>query len=135
MMGKYTSLQSDIFSIFASAEWKSENIKTYPRNLSPTTSTTEYIRVSIVANSNGINSNSVAGLLIIDIFTPRNIGPNRIFTIADILDGYLVNKNISLGTGHTQTGRISVLDDPKPDTANSSLCRAKYSIPFNFFGV
>jgi hypothetical protein len=134
-MGKYTRLQTDIFSIFASDEWKAENIKTYPRNLTPTSSVTEFIRVSIIASSNGVNSSSVAGLLIIEIFTPRNIGPNRAFMIADILDGYLVNKNISLGSGHTQIGRISVLGDPKPDSENSSLCRTKYSIPFNFFGV
>jgi len=135
MMGKYTRLQSDVFSIFASTAWKAENLKTYPANLMPTAPGDEYLRISILASDQGVNSSSTAGLLIVEIFTPRNIGPNRAFTIADILDGYLVNKNISLGTGRTQTGRVSVLGEPQPDRDNSSLCRTKYSIPFNFFGV
>lgn len=136
-MSKYTSLEADVFSIFASAEWQAEGIKTFPGNFTGSIVGNEYIRVSLVA-SNENNANiprSVAGVLMIDIFIPAGQGPARAAAIADTLDKYLAGKNLKTTSyGNTQFSSSS-LSPRGHDSANPSLFRSVYSIPFNFFGV
>lgn len=128
-MGRRSAVRDDIFSIFASPAWKANSIETVPTN-NVNKDNKEFIRVSIVDSSAPINRNSISGLVLIDIFAPAGVGPKRINTIADLLDGFLVNKTI----GKTQFG-LSHTNDIKPDSANSSLATSRYSITFNYFEV
>lgn len=132
-MGKYTSLESDIYSIFSTPAWQAESIKTFPANY--TGSGDEFVRVSIIASGNSIVNppRSASGQLIIDIFVPAGMGTKRSSYIADRLDVYLAGKTISTNVGTTQLG-ISSLGALIPDGIDASLARVSYSISFNFFG-
>jgi hypothetical protein len=134
-MGKYESIQKDIFSIFASANWIAENINTYPDNVTPKDAGNEYIRVSILPNGEGINLISVSGVLIIDIFTSAGEGPKRSSLIADKLDSYLVGKTLSLTSGSSTQFSNSAFEARGLDKINPSLHRSIYSISFKHFGV
>lgn len=136
-MGKYTSLQSDVFSIFNANAWKAENIPTIPSNFSPPDPLSSYIRVTIVpgTTSKADNLNSVSGQLMIDIFTATGLGPSITHAIADKLDTYLVGKSVSTLVGSTTQLLGSTLSPPMSDSANPSLSRSIYTIPFNYFGI
>lgn len=133
-MGKYIKTQGDVFSIFGSEIWKSENIPTYPPNFIALNKADKYIRVSVIANGPGLNINSTSGVLIIDIFTPAGSGPNESMLIADRLDSYLAGKTITIGQASTQLFASS-LGESKRDLANSNLSMTPYTIPFKHFGV
>jgi hypothetical protein len=136
-MGKFSSLNADIYSVFAQSAWIAENIKTFPENYVGTSVGNEYIRVSIVASSyDKLGSfQSVNGQLIIDIFTPAGEGVSRTNTIADKLDDYLIGKQILVPPdGNTQFGN-STLTFLGNDKANPSLYRASYSLSFNHYGI
>jgi hypothetical protein len=133
-MNKYTSLETDIFSIFASATWVLENIDTYPENFTQRENTSEFIRVGIVTKAPQ-NLNSVSGVLLIDIFIGAGSGPNKAYLIADKLDTYLAGKTIiTTANGNTQLFS-STLAPIGIDAVNKSLQRYQYTIPFNYFGV
>lgn len=136
-MGKYSSLQSDIFSIFGTIGWKTEGVFTMPSNFVASDAGDEYIRVSIVANGdNKANPlNSVSGQLLIDIFTPAGFGPNRTNLIADKLDKYLAGKLIQTTSGGNTQLAGSTLALLGNDSANPSLYRSIYTIVFNYFGI
>ena len=133
-MAKYSNLQNDIFSVFASAEWLAEGIATYPSLLVPDSPGTEFIRVDIIPSSQGVNLTSVGGILIIDIFTQVKSGPKRPTVIADILETFFQGKSFKTGTGVTQF-QGSNFSPIKQDRDNPTLGMSTYSIPFNFFGV
>lgn len=134
-MGRYIESQSDIFSIFNSSMWKAEGIKTYPENFISTSLDTEFLRISIIPNSEGINAKSISGILIIDIFTVAGNGPKRAFTIADKLDDFLVQRSIlTTQVFITQFG-LSTISPKGVDKDRPSLYRVSYTIPFNYFGV
>ena len=133
-MNKYASLEGDIYSIFSSLAWKSENIITIPDNYAVTAA--EYIRVSIVTGGYSIVNipRSCSGQLIIDIFTPAGAGLKRTTEIADRLDTYLAGKSIETSvSGSTQFG-TSTFSPRGNDTANPSLYRSIYSVSFNYYG-
>jgi len=134
-VGKYTDLETDIFSIFASNTWKSEKIKTYPNNFILTGNPKEFIRVTIIPSGKGVNRLSVSGVVIIDIFTLAGEGTRSLSLIADTLDNYLGGKVITLLSGRATQFGISTMTISGFDTDNPSLFRAHYTIPFNFFGV
>lgn len=134
-MGKYESLLTDIFSVFSKPAWKTENIKTYPSNYLATNAGNEFIRVSIIPRSQGINLISSSGVLIIDIFTVTGNGPKRSFVIADTLDEYLVGKTLKTTSSASVQFGSSTLSESKSDAENTALLRTTYTIPFNFFGV
>ena len=136
-MGKYSSLQEDIFSIFKSTGWVSENIKTHPSNFAAPGNGDEYIRVSIVAGKTGGANplKSVSGQLLIDIFTAAGRGPKNANTIADVLDSYLAGACLRTTSGGTTQLSGSTLVSTGNDTANPSLSRSIYSISFNYFGI
>jgi hypothetical protein len=134
-MGKFTDLQTSLFNIFDSQTWKNTGIKTIPSNFTSKTLGSEFIRVNIIPRSTGINTKSISGIMIIDIFTAAGLGPNRSSLIADLLDDFLVGKNIGIRDGvNTQLG-LSSLTIVGSDSSNSALFRAQYTITFNFFGV
>jgi len=134
-MGKYTELETDVFSIFSSNKWKSEKILTYPNNFVITGNSKEFIRVSIIPSGKGINRLSVSGVLIIDIFTSAGEGTRKVSLIADTLDKYLVGKAIVTATNNNTQFGYSSLSMSGFDGDNPALFRSSYSIPFNFFGV
>jgi hypothetical protein len=135
-MGKYQDLLDDVFSVFSDAAWISENIPTYPQNHIPTDPGSEFIRVSIIPSSFiSTSRSSLSGQLIIDIFTVAGDGPARPFSIADILDQYLLNKTINTsGNGATQFIG-STMGNGTLDSDNPSLYRSRYTINFNYIGV
>lgn len=131
-MSKYTSIQSTIFSVFATAEWIAEDINVVPENYQGKSTYTEYIRVNIIYPSGDSiyrNNNFVYGILSIDIFTPTGEGPKRANEIADRLDYYFSAKTISpvqfLSSSLVPFGR---------DKDNASLYRTIYTINYKYFG-
>lgn len=134
-MGKYANLQDDIFSVFSSEAWKAESIKTFPVNFTTVNQGNEFIRVSIVPGGQGLNLNSVSGVLIVDIFTSAGTGPKRSSSIADKLDQYLVGKSLSTVANAVTQFSTSNLDLRSVDRDNPTLFRSIYTIPFHYYGV
>jgi hypothetical protein len=132
-MGKYSDLLTAVFSVFDSTPWKDTNIKTFPSNYVAVNSGNEFLRVSVLPSGLGINPKSTAGLLLIDIFTPAGNGPNRAFALADSLDSFLVGKSVNALTGVVQCA-TSALSGAEKDSDNPTLVRARYTIPFSYFG-
>jgi hypothetical protein len=131
-LGKYATLDSDIFSVFASALWKAEKIAVYPANFVKQDSSTEFVRVSIIPSGNGVNLKSVSGVLIADIFTLAGDGPKKTSSIADRLDAFLCGKTKSANTGKSVQFFSSTLSPSGADKDNRALYRATYTIPFNY---
>lgn len=132
-MGKYLDLFTNIYSVFGTPAWTAENIKTIPANYTGEVNNADYIRVSVIPSSDGINLASISGILIIDIFVRFGLGPGAVSSIADSLDEYLVGKTLT--TENSTQFRNSSLALLGMDLDNNSLFRAKYVIPFNHFGV
>jgi hypothetical protein len=135
-MGKYESINSDVYSIFATDTWKAEKIVTRPSNFVGLDKPTEFIRVSIIPSGTGLNRKSVSGIIIIDIFTQAGGGPKRSAVIADKLDSYLSGKSLSTNVGSIiQFPDSSALDLKGNDKDNPALYRVAYTIPFKYFEV
>ena len=134
-MGTYTALETDVYSIFSSAGWLAENVKTYPSNFLAISPGNEYIKVSIIPSGRGINLKSKSGILIIDIYTPAGGGPRAASLIADKLDSYLVGKTVTTVSRTNTQFEQSSLSHLGTDRDNSSLFRSSYTIPFNYFGA
>jgi hypothetical protein len=134
-MGKYTALQLDVFSVFASQAWQDGMILTVPDNVVQGADGKDYIRVSVLASGKGANRASTSGLVLIDIFTSAGNGPSAAAAIADKLDDFLANKQLATSSsGVTQFGSSSFAPEGA-DPANATLFRSTFTIPFNYFGV
>ncbi len=133
-MGKYASIESDIFSVFAHQDWKNVAIKTYPANFVVVNPGTEYIRVNILIGGQGVNLMSASGQMIIDVFTPAGNGTRRSLLIADSLDDFFCGKSLSTNNGGVTQFFGSTVTHRGLDTDNKSLFRTSYSIPFNYYG-
>jgi len=133
---KYADLYKNIYSLFGSAEWILESVKTYPSNFTGVSTAASYIRVAIVAS--GANEvrplKSVSGQLVISIFIPSGQGPNAGIAIADKLDGYLSGKSLVSGGSVTQFSSSTLIELGR-DRDNASLHVLKYSIDFSHYGV
>jgi len=129
-MGKYVLTESEIFTLFDSAEWKAEAIPTFPANFDQESGGKEWIRMSIVPNGDSLNMLSISGVLMIELFIATGRGPRPISVIADTLDSYLQQRTF----GTTQFFK-SALGPVERDRDNPILARAIYSIPFSHFGV
>ena len=135
-MGKFSDVSSLVNSVFGSAEWQNEGIVTHPSNFTGDVKGNEYIRVSVLTASNKLeytNLNSMAGQIVIDIFTRSGEGPLRPSQIADLLDKYLVGKIFSSQQGTLQIS-ASLKDQGKPDTANPALFKTLYVVNLTYFG-
>ncbi len=130
----YHKLETDIFSIFKSNEWKAESLEIVPANFAAKGSK-EYIRVNIIPSGIGINKESISGILLIDIFIAAGNGSKRTFEIADKLDLYLAYKSLSSEAGIVTQFLGSSLSPSGLDKDNKLLYRSLYTIPFNYFGV
>lgn len=133
-MGKYSNIDSNVYSIFGLTSWIAEKIKTYPANFVAIDRPSEFIKVSIIPSGPGINLNSVSGVIIIDIYVPAGKGPQRASLIADKLDTYLSGQTLYPTNACIQllTSSVSVNGVDKEDP---SLYRTTYTIPFNYFEV
>ena len=135
-MGKYSNLDSNIYSIFSTVSWKAEKINTLPSNFIGISGSSEFIRVSIIPSGTGLNRKSVSGILIIDIFTKAGDGPKRSSFIADKLDSYLSGKVLGVTSGFAiQFPESSSLEHRGNDVDNPTLYRVVYTIPFKYFEV
>jgi hypothetical protein len=131
-MGRFSKLQDSIFSVFGSAAWKAKNIATFPSSYI-NVDNIEYIRVSIVPSGNPLNRQSVAGVMLVDIFSSAGKGPKAFNRLADQLDEFLLDKSVMVLNDCVQFGK-GYLGEILPDS-NRSFSRVRYSIPFNYFGV
>jgi len=129
-MGKFTDVEAGVYGVFGTAEWQAEDILTVPSNFTSLTSDAEFIRVAVIPSSEGVNRNSVNGILIIDIFTAAGQGTSRASAIADKLDDFLSGETL----GGTQCFD-STLVHKAFDADNKALFRSSYTINFKFFGV
>jgi hypothetical protein len=136
-MNKYSSLESDVYSVFDSNAWKLELIKTVPNNVIQTGAGNEFVRVSIIAGKQQDANilHSVSGLLIAEIFIEGGKGGARANTIADTLDKHLAGKNISATSNGRTQFTTSNLIPIGIDPVNAGLYRYKYTLPFNYFGA
>jgi hypothetical protein len=125
-MSRYLSVEKGVYAVFGAPAWAAEKIPTYPSNFAAKAN--EYIRVSIIPGSSGVNRNSIAGVVIIDIFIAANNGAHRAFEIADKLDSHFCNK-----TFDNVQFKTSTLGEGKEDKVNPLLFRMGYTIPFNYF--
>jgi hypothetical protein len=135
-MGKFSDVSSLVNSIFGSVEWQNESIVTHPSNFTGDVKGNEYIRVSVLTASNKLgytNLNSMAGQIVIDIFTRSGEGPRRSSQIADLLDKYLVGKIFSSQIGTLQIGP-SLTSQGNVDSANPALFRTLYTVNLNYYG-
>jgi hypothetical protein len=133
-MGKFESLTKAVLSIFETAEWKIEGLKTYPSNFVTVSSGNTFLRVDVIPGGAGINLKSTSGQVMIDIFTPAGSGPLTALRIADKLDAYLVGKSKIVDNCNVQLGNSS-FNNRGIDKSNSALSHSVYVIPFNYFGV
>jgi hypothetical protein len=131
---KYAALYGNLYSLFATPAWQAEAINTFPENFVGDGGT-EYIRVSIVAGDEAINSNSVSGQIQIEIFVPAGYGPTRATQIADKLEQYLVGKTFRVTAGKSTQFFPSNLAGTGSDRDNPALYRMLYTLPFKHFGV
>jgi hypothetical protein len=127
-MGKFKTIQTDVFSVFASTAWKNEKIKTIPSNIKAPAG--PFIRVNIITDGRGVNNISVSGVLIVDIFTEAGKGPDPAIFIADKLDTYLVNKTL----GTASQGVVQFFNSTySPLDVKDTLSRGQYTIPLKYF--
>lgn len=130
-MDKFEAIYNSVFSVFAKPEWDAEGVKAYPSNFNGKRGP-EYIEVSVLPGGPGVNLNSASGSLIVDIYTPAGEGPIRAAVIAGKLNKYFVGTSLMTGNNRLQFG-ASGLGRGKLDTADPTLYRSTYSLPFNYF--
>lgn len=137
-MSKFLQVQDDIFSIFGSAEWEAQGLKTYPREFGVIETALfedRALRLSILMNREGINLISLAGLLMIEIFTLGSRGPKIIVETADTLDNFLVGRTLSTYLGLSTQFFNSTLGLSQQDKINPRMVSTIYSISFTHNGA
>lgn len=130
-MSKYENSQRDIEALFASSAWTSLGISAYPVNYAVPSTETEFVKVEFLPLNPNIDYArfGIEGLVIIQIYIPKDQGTKRLMEIADSLDNILQNKTLSNGT----KTEASVLQLVGVDPDNSSLYRGDYQVNFKFF--
>jgi len=130
-MSMFEDAQASVLGAFSQTSWTDLGISTYPSNFAPGGETSEYIRVSVVLSGQGVNKNSVSGVLLVDVFTASGDGPKRPNQIADLLDSLLKGKTF----GNVQVSANSSLGMGEIDKDNPNLFHTRYSVNLNYFGV
>ncbi len=134
-MGKFASLEKDIFDLIEANKAAFSSFKIYPSNFVSVNPGNKFLRVTVIPTGPGINLKSVSGILSVDIYLPVGEGPRNTSLTADQIDTYLVGKSYSTsGNGTLQFGNSS-LAPGSIDRDSPSLYRSTYTIPFNFYGV
>ena len=132
--GRYANLYADIYSLFNSVDWVAENIKVYPKGYISNEANAEYAIFDVSSAIEGF-SDSLRGILFIDIYVPNGLGPTRAAKIADIFDKYLAGATFATNAQKaiTQFRRESTFIIRGPAIDNSSKLRSTYQIQFNYF--
>ena len=131
----YDLILRDVETVFGSAAWTTNSIKTYPTNYQGSkSSSTEYVLLNVLPASSrnyayGV-SKETTGLVAVKMFVKSGDGQGRLMAIANLLDTVLDNKTLSNGT---KLG-TSYLTVEGLDPANKSLYSASYIIPFTHYG-
>ena len=130
-MPKYENLHSDIEGLFATANWTSNGIATYPSNFKVPSNETEFVKIEILPLriNNSYNRFGVEGLTIIQIYVKADQGTKRLMEIADLLDSLLQNKTLANGT-KIESSSINIMGQDKD---NPNLFRGDYTVNFKFF--
>ena len=131
---RFAGLYADIYSLFNSAPWIAENIKTYPKGYVSNEVNTEYAIFDVSSADEGF-SDSLRGILFIDIYVPNGLGPTRAAKIADIFDKYLAGATFATNAQKaiTQFRRESIFIIRGFVIDNSSKLCFTYQIQFNYF--
>jgi len=131
----YTQLLDDIGRAVSVGDWTSLGIATYPDNYQgKINSNLEFCRINVLpaaSTTYGYGAKKqLSGVIIVSIFVKAGEGQKRVMQIADALDNVLQYKNLINGTelGASYTSMEGL------DTANNSLYRARYTIPFKLYG-
>lgn len=101
---------------------------TYPADLS-SQKIPPYGLVSVLASGPGVNTQSMTGVVVIDIIVVGGKGPQEAHAFADALDERLVKKSVIGAQFFTST-----LVPRGPWAKSPTLTRYEYSIGFKFFG-
>jgi len=131
----YDLILRDVETVFGSAAWTANNIKTYPMNyLGSKSSSTEYVLLNVLPSSSenyafGV-SKETKGLVAVKMFVKAGDGQGRLMAIANLLDTVLQNKTLPNGT---KLG-TSYLTVEGLDPSNKALYSASYIIPFTHYG-
>jgi len=131
-MGKFSRIDEGILSIFAEEAWIDEDIPVYPENFSASKNDKTFVRLQIIASDAGVNIRSAGGVLIAEIFVPRERSATPISIIADALDMFLVGRMRATTDGGVVQFFGSSIGNKQSDKDNPSLYKADYSINFNY---
>jgi hypothetical protein len=133
-MASYSEIIVEVESKFGSVAWTSNDIKTYPADYNGDKAIPEYITISLVIGKSdrryGGGKGPQRGALICEIYTPSGQGQRRSFEISDLIDDLLENKRLETSGVDFST---SFVGTPAVDTANLSLSRAIYTLPFQTY--
>lgn len=127
-MVKYSNLQSNVFSIFASQAWVDLNTRAFPAGIKGDKGDPPYVRMDVVADESGANRESVSGLLMIEIYTQWGDGPAKSIEIADQLDALIQNKTIN-GTQFFSSSLSALLQDRDDE----NLGKRTYQVSFQHY--
>jgi len=131
-MATYSKLLESIDSVFSSSEWRGLVVPAFPANFFPHDTPDEFVVYEIIPSGDPTqefaDAGYLAGLIIIQIYTQANMGPKRVYEVADELAALFRNKQLM--STQTQEGSLSFQGLDKDDT---SLFRADYSLKFNSF--
>lgn len=131
-MAKYSKVQLDIESIFATTAWKAESIAAFPGNFDGKIGASEFVKIELLPNASDASFahfSGIEGQIIIQIYVQAGKGMTRVLAIADILDTYLQAKVFANGT-RTGSSALNVIGK---DKANASLFRADFTVGFNLY--
>jgi hypothetical protein len=130
----YNSIKDDIYNVFNSLEWRSENILVVPEHFTAEINTLPYIRLTIApsrANMIGYGiEKEITGLMILSIFASSEKGDTAVYDIAEKLDSYFQAKTLSNKTQF----QVSYLVVEGIEKDNPKVYRANYFIPFKNYG-
>jgi len=130
----FNLIKDDIYGVFASTQWKAENILVVPESFTGTLDTLPYIRLTIAPSRGEIASFGVgkelSGLMILSIHVSTEKGDTEIYSIAQKLDGYFQAKQLSNKTQF----KASYLNTLGVDQDNPKIYRSDYFIPFKNYG-
>ena len=131
-MATYTELLGSNDSVFSSSEWKGLVVPAFPANFFPHDTPDEFVVYEIIPSGSPTqefaDAGYLAGLIVIQVYTQANMGPKRMYELADNLADLFRKKQLM--STQTQDGELTIIGLDKDDT---SLFRADYSLKFNSF--
>ena len=130
----YENLLNDIYNVFASNEWKAENLRIFPESYTGDTGSVPYLTLSIAPSRSEFSSfganKKLSGFIIVSIHVDTKSGDIQLYDIADRLDSFLqaklLDKNTQFQTSHLIIRGI--------DPSNPSIYRGDYFVSFKNYG-